>query len=280
VQILEKSISAMLVVSILASSAASSARADALQASHPPPPRGIKLAPSAILTGSLLGVSLASIFIPKPPRPNFVGPALADGYFRNALEQPTEELRNMHSEISDLGIWANAGIPLASYGLVAWASSKHRSLAQANRALIGFQAFFSNLLFTWALKTVVARERPVGIYGNDSFPSGHSSATFTGAFLLLSDASPFAGDDLKGWRYGLGSAALVVATATATLRMTAGRHYLTDVVAGAGFGFLFGYLYPILVGNGESEAEGFIPAQANLDPLYRDGPMLSISFRL
>lgn len=243
-------------------------------------PQGIKIVPSAVLTGGLLGASVVTVFLPRPSKANFTGPMDTDAFLQNNMQQPTEELRSMHSQLSDAGMWINASLPLASYGLVAWASSGHRSLAQVNRTLIGFQAFFANYLFTTAIKNAVARERPVGMYGNDSFPSGHSSGAFTGAFLLFSNASPFAGDHMKVWRYSLGSAALVVATATAALRMSAGRHYLSDVVVGAGSGFLFGYLYPMLLGNGETEASGFIPAHVELDPFYRHGPKMSVSFRL
>jgi hypothetical protein len=244
------------------------------------PSSGIKLAPSAALTGGLLGASVGSFFLPKREQPNFVGPVVADRFFRDALQQSTEELRARHAQVSDVGLVMSTAVPLASYGLVALASVGHRSPAQLNRTLIGFQAFFSNMLFTNAVKTMVARERPIGDYGHDSFLSGHASMTFTGAFLILSKASPFAGDQMKGWRYGVGSTALAVATATSALRMSAGRHYLTDVLAGAGSGFVFGYLYPLLVGNGEPEGKRFIPARIDLDPFNRDGTKMSVSFRL
>lgn len=224
--------------------------------------RGIRLVPSVILASAMSAVALTTVLIPKPRRARSAGPTLLDRPFQDALEQPTQELRKKYLMISDVSLWMNIVPSLAAYGIVAWASPRHQSPAQANRFFIAGQALLSNVAVIFIVKNLVARERPIGINGRGSFPCGHCAATFAPAFLIFSDASPLAGDDLKAWRFGLGSAALTLATITSVFRMSAGQHYFTDVIAGVGLGFAFGYVYPWLIGNGEPEAQNFHVAPA------------------
>lgn len=86
------------------------------------------------------------------------------------------------------------------------------------------QAVIVNAVYTQALKHLVGRERPDG--SNDlSFPSGHASNAFTMA-TVISRHYP------KAAVPGFG-----VATYIALSRMASNKHHLSDIVAGAGFGF-------------------------------------------
>lgn len=76
------------------------------------------------------------------------------------------------------------------------------------------------------LKKAVAAERPGGGEFN-SFPSGHAIKAFTGAELLRMD---------YGWAWGGGGYAL--AAFTGAERLWGDRHWLGDVLAGAGLGIL------------------------------------------
>lgn len=78
----------------------------------------------------------------------------------------------------------------------------------------------------YGLKAVVKEERP-GNSGHHSFPSGHTTIAFTGAELLRQE-------------YGntLGWAGYAVASAEAFLRVYNNKHWLGDVLAGAGIGML------------------------------------------
>lgn len=71
--------------------------------------------------------------------------------------------------------------------------------------------------------------RPDGSMSN-SFPSGHSATAFMGAELLRQEFK-----DTNPW---IGYSGYAVAVATGALRVYHDRHWLTDVLAGAGIGIL------------------------------------------
>lgn len=88
----------------------------------------------------------------------------------------------------------------------------------------------------YLLKKAFHGERPGG--GEfDSFPSGHAIIAFTGAELLRMD---------YGW--GWGSAAYVLASAIGAQRLWCDRHWLGDVLAGAGLGILSAHVGEWLLG--------------------------------
>lgn len=94
-----------------------------------------------------------------------------------------------------------------------------------------------NSVLTQGLKLAVHRRRPDE--GRFSFPSGHSSASFTTATILQRHL---------GWRVGVpayGLAAYVAAS-----RLQENRHYLSDVVFGAAVGIVSGRA--VTVGRGRS----------------------------
>jgi hypothetical protein len=80
---------------------------------------------------------------------------------------------------------------------------------------------------TFTLKYTVAYPRPDG-NGQESFPSGHTSSAFTGATLL---AKEYGGR--SGWYTVAGYAA---ATTVGGFRIIKNRHWLADVLFGAGVG--------------------------------------------
>ncbi len=82
---------------------------------------------------------------------------------------------------------------------------------------------------TFALKFSIDKTRPNG--GNQSFPSGHATISFTSAEFMRKR---------YGWEYGLPAYAL--ATFVAYSRVEAGRHYPIDVIGGAAIGIVSSYL--------------------------------------
>ena len=92
-----------------------------------------------------------------------------------------------------------------------------------------------------ALKKTTKVQRPDGS-GFNSFPSGHTATAFMGAELMYQEYK-----DVSPW-YGI--AGYAVAAGTGAFRMYNNRHWLTDVVAGAGIGILSAkaayWLYPTI----------------------------------
>lgn len=93
----------------------------------------------------------------------------------------------------------------------------------------------------YAAKTFSKVERPDGSARN-SFPSGHTATAFMGAELLRREYW-----DVSPW---IGVAGYAVAAGTGFFRMYNNRHWLTDVIAGAGIGILSVqaayWLYPVI----------------------------------
>jgi Membrane-associated phospholipid phosphatase len=80
-----------------------------------------------------------------------------------------------------------------------------------------------------SLKNITRVERPDGSSRN-SFPSGHTATAFMGAEFLWQEYK-----DVSPW---IGVAGYSVAAGTGFFRMYNNRHWLTDVMAGAGIGIL------------------------------------------
>jgi membrane-associated phospholipid phosphatase len=87
-----------------------------------------------------------------------------------------------------------------------------------------------------ATKFVVGRERPDGS-NSHSFPSGHSASAFTTATVLQRHL---------GWKVGV--PAYAFAGFVATSRMANSKHYLSDVLLGAGVGIAAGRTVTVHMG--------------------------------
>lgn len=91
--------------------------------------------------------------------------------------------------------------------------------------------FISNIIsytITGNLKTIIKKTRPDGL--PYSFPSGHTTIAFTNATVLYNefkDSSPV-----------LAYSGYAFATTTGAFRMINNKHWLSDVLAGAGIGIL------------------------------------------
>lgn len=138
---------------------------------------------------------------------------------------------------------------VAVYGLhIAGIKGRH-SLADATGLYVLSEAIMNGTVS--GLKSWTHRLRPNGS-GFDSFPSGHTANVFASAEFLNQEYK-----DTYPW---IGYAGYSVATATGILRMYNNKHWLSDVVAGAGFGILstkISYLlYPklkhLILGKGSS----------------------------
>lgn len=90
-------------------------------------------------------------------------------------------------------------------------------------------SYFTVGLTVSLLKKTIHETRP-DQSGNNSFPSGHTAFAFTGAEILH--------QELKADYPVLSYAAYPIATGVGIYRMLNNKHYLSDVLVGAGLGIL------------------------------------------
>jgi len=114
-------------------------------------------------------------------------------------------------------------LPATAGGLTLW----HRD---GKGALQLGESLAVTLGVTYALKYSINEQRPNG--GSQSFPSGHTSVSFSAAEFMRKR---------YGWEYGV--PAYAAATFVAYSRVESRAHYLHDVMAGAGIGILSSFIF-------------------------------------
>jgi len=144
-------------------------------------------------------------------------------------------------------VYGNGAIPAAA-ALGMWGAGRvtgNPSLTEAGADLA--RALGTAWAATWVLKMAVNERRPNG--GRYSFPSGHAATAFAAAPVIHAHFGNAAG-----------YTAYALATLTGLARVEEGKHYLTDVLAGAAIGIVSGRLFtrddaPYSVGVGASGLE-------------------------
>ena len=98
-----------------------------------------------------------------------------------------------------------------------------------DRAFLTASSYLISSASVHAIKRASHVRRPDDS-NNLSFPSGHTATAFVGAYLLFKEYK-----DTSPW---IGIAGFAVAGTTGAIRIYNQRHWVSDVVAGAGFGML------------------------------------------
>lgn len=93
-----------------------------------------------------------------------------------------------------------------------------------------YKLFLSTAAVSYGLKKTVRRKRPNG--KDESFPSGHTSLTFSSATFM---------QKRYGWKYGL--PAYAAASFVGWSRVESDNHHVEDVLAGALIGTLSAYYF-------------------------------------
>ena len=166
-------------------------------------------------------VVLLALFIPA-------GPLTLDSHWSELMQDiQTPILTHLALVFNAIGTGFWRGLTLTAVGLVLL-------LARRPAALLSF-AIAETLtpLLDNLIKTLVTRPRPPDAMLNPhgtSFPSGHAAAAFAAASVLE-----------RHLGYRASWPALVGATYVATSRLVDNRHFLSDVLMGAGVGTAAGW---------------------------------------
>jgi membrane-associated phospholipid phosphatase len=142
------------------------------------------------------------------------------------------------------GLYMQAGAALATYAI--GRATHTPQLASLGSDLVRAQMLTQ--IFVQGTKFAVGRQRPDGS-NSMSFPSGHSASAFATATVV---------QEHFGWKAGI--PAYAFASFVGASRLAAGKHYLSDVVVGAGIGIAAGRTVTLRFG-GEKFALGAAPTQ-------------------
>jgi membrane-associated phospholipid phosphatase len=140
------------------------------------------------------------------------------------IHKNVEKYRLPHTKIDDYVQYAPV---IAAYGL-GFVGVPAR-YGWVDRTFLTGASLIMESAVVHTLKHFVDVWRPDGSKDN-SFPSGHTALAFVGAHLLHKEYK-----DVSVW---ISVAGYTAATATGAMRIMNRRHWLSDVVAGAGIGIL------------------------------------------
>lgn len=115
--------------------------------------------------------------------------------------------------------------PLTAYLGLDYLGVKARNPLR-ERMVTGLTAYAAMAVMVQVPKNLITEVRPDG-RGDNSFPSGHTATAFLGAELVREEYGALAGITAYSWATGIGF-----------MRMYNGRHWLKDVLAGAGVGII------------------------------------------
>lgn len=144
--------------------------------------------------------------------------------FNSGVSEEFREDIDEKTSIDDFSQYA----PMASLYVLPALGVKPRNNVK-DRTIILATSYILMGLTVGTFKKTASVERPDG-RGLNSFPSGHTATAFMGAELMY--------QEFKNESVWYGVSGYVVAAGTGAFRMYNNRHWLTDVVAGAGIGIL------------------------------------------
>ncbi len=145
-------------------------------------------------------------------------------FFNSELKEEVNENIDEKITIDDFSQY----LPAASvYGLNALGIKGKHNLK--DRSIIMGTSYLIMTSTVLSLKSITKIERPDGS-GFNSFPSGHTATAFAGAEFLWQEYK-----DVSIW-YGISG--YLIATGTGLFRIYNDKHWLTDVISGAGIGIL------------------------------------------
>jgi len=170
----------------------------------------------------------------------------ASHWDRASVEDAGEHISQSAFSIGNIGggLYAQVGAGVGTYVL---GRATHKpQVVQLGGDLI--RAQIVSQVFVQGIKFAAERQRPDGS-NSLSFPSGHAASAFATATVL---------QEHFGWKAGV--PAYAFASFVGASRMAANKHYLSDVLVGAGIGIAAGRTVTFHLA-GEKFALGAAPTQ-------------------
>jgi membrane-associated phospholipid phosphatase len=148
----------------------------------------------------------------------------AESIKNEIVEWRNEHLSMFHTHADDYLQYAPIVI---AYGLDAFGNQSKNDFINKSLILLKGELLMTGLVY--GLKNATHELRP-DLSAYNSFPSGHTAQAFAGAVFLSEEYK----DKIKWMPY----LAYGIASSVGLLRMANNRHYISDVLAGAGIGML------------------------------------------
>ena len=201
-----------------------------------------------IIIGTIsLGMFVSPFFINNEPG------SIPTGLQRNnvnAFDRPLMFSYNKAlDKISDYGVYGLLVLPVIS--LAGQLKDTHAWLTYG---IMYAEAFLLTYGTKDLLKNTINRYRPYMYFGgipvgneddfHNSFPSGSTALAFLSAGFLSATFSAEYPD--SPWKIPVIAGIYTLATGIASFRIVSGSHFMTDVLAGAAIGSLYGWVIPIL----------------------------------
>jgi len=227
----------------------------------PPDEYSLRLIPDSLILTSSAGLFLTGKIV-QNNKPSVtleeIGSLNSDSVFilDRVFMRDFSEGFNLASGITEYSSLAMPLIPLAGTAFNSNYKQSVSIIVEYSEALM-YSLGTKNLL-----KGLVKRFRPYAYYSETegyfspsylvtenpetamSFPSGHTTAAFTGAVFAGMMFNRYYPD--SPLKIPLWITVLAAASATGVLRVMSGNHYVTDVVSGAVIGSFFGFIVPFM----------------------------------
>lgn len=210
-------------------------------------------------TVSAAAATLALTLDSPPTDPNWQGGILFDDAIRSHVRLSSASARSTARTVGDIPYYAAGILPLIADPLVA-ALAHRDTRAAVNMELMALEAFSYAGLSSFVSTRLSRRERPDTTeckrwnpdrtsceLDTEAFWSGHTSIVAASAGVVCANHAHM---PVWGGRVADAGACLLASSGafvTAISRLTADRHYTTDVIVGLGVGFAFGYGVPTLL---------------------------------
>ena len=205
-----------------------------------------------IATGVLFSYNLAEHYLCADPADEW------DGSFNNIHDvNPGDRFfAGKYTSVFNTASNITDGIDVALPAVFIAADLRNWNTNGVTIAVMYAESLLLNYSIVNTIKDNVRRDRPYTYFDEseldqklqddrwNSFPSGHTSAAFCGATFssyLFTQIYP----DSK-WKVPFIAGAYTLAAGTAALRIASGKHFLTDVLAGAAIGSFSGFIVPFL----------------------------------